>query len=57
MNNKKGDDSKYAIKQTEEINSSELSNQAENDSVLTPSTGGIKWYAASKAPSKLKNAS
>lgn len=50
-------DGQKVIYETEEINSSELSNQAEDDSVLTPSTGGIKWYAASKAPSKLKNAS
>ena len=48
-------DGQKVIYETEEINSSELSNQAEDDSVLTPSTGGIKWYAASKAPSKLKN--
>lgn len=50
-------DGQKVIYETEEINSSELSNQAEDDSVLTPSTGGIKWYTASKAPSKLKNAS
>ena len=50
-------DGQKVIYETEEINSSELSDQANDDSVLTPSAGGIKWYAASKAPSKLKKAS
>lgn len=50
-------DGQKVVYEIEEINSFEGEDNLKDNSMLIPSTGGIKWYTSGKAPSKLKKAS